>query len=208
MPAPITRSRIRTVASRQLSEVGPDRLQHWLDIRKLLIEKRLLNDRGKMREQADRTNQPAKTDFLPTIPLLLVLEHPPMWRVIAILVGCLAVVSVATAQDAPTLPTVTSFECPKYPPKAKSVRLQGMVRLKVTTDGHNVTEVKLQSGHPLIAPAAYENVRTWKFADHPPTTFDVTYFYVFQGEFKKDPTTKCSAKMELPTKITVSTTMP
>jgi len=129
-----------------------------------------------------------------------------MWRFVAILAGCLAAVSVTTAQDAPTLPTVTSFECPKYPPKAKSARLQGMVRLRVATDGHVVTEATVH-GHPLIAPAADENVRTWKFADHPPTTFDVTYFYVFQGEFKKDPTTKCSAKMELPTKVTVSTSV-
>jgi TonB family protein len=112
--------------------------------------------------------------------------------------------SVASEKKSPTLPTVTSFECPKYPPEAKAARLQGMVRLQITTDGHGITDVKV-SGHPLIAPAASQNVRTWKFTDHPPITLNVTYSYVLQGEFKRDPVTKCPAKMELPTRVTVST---
>ena len=32
-------------------------------------------------------------------------------------------------------PTVTNFDCPKYPAKAESLGLQGMVQLEVTTDG-------------------------------------------------------------------------
>jgi hypothetical protein len=116
--------------------------------------------------------------------------------------------AVVLGQDGSTLPTVTAFQCPKYPSMAKSARVQGMNQLQVTTDGHRVTDVKVKSGHPLLVPAASENVRTWKFADHPPMTFEVDYFYVFQGEFKRDPVTKCSAQMELPTKVTVSTSMP
>ncbi|HTW60115.1 MAG TPA: hypothetical protein VMD99_18470 [Terriglobales bacterium] len=44
--------------------------------------------------------------------------------------------SAVAQQDAPTLPTVIAFECPKYPPKAESMGLQGVVQLQVTTDGH------------------------------------------------------------------------
>ena len=88
------------------------------------------------------------------------------------------------------------------------MRLQGMVRMQITTDGHAVSDVKLTSGHPLLAPDAIKNVRTWKFADHTPTTLTVDYHYVFEGRFKRDPVSKCDAKMELPTKVTVSTTMP
>ena len=121
---------------------------------------------------------------------------------------CLAAASLF-GQDKPAeLPTVTSFECPKYPSQAKSSRLQGMVLLQVTTDGHSVSGVNLTSGHPLLAPDAIKNVRTWKFADHTPTTFPVKYLYVFNGDFKKDKVTKCDAKMEIPSKVTVSTTMP
>jgi outer membrane biosynthesis protein TonB len=108
-------------------------------------------------------------------------------------------------QDAATSPTVTAFDCPTYPPKAESMRLQGMVVLQVTTDGHQVVDVKLTSGHPMLAPDAIKNVRTWKFADHTPTTFAVEYLYVNQGHFKRDKATKCAAKTDLPSKVTVST---
>jgi hypothetical protein len=113
------------------------------------------------------------------------------------------------AQDKPAdLPMVTAFECPKYPSRAESMRLQGMVKMQVTTDGHTVSEVKLTSGHPVLAPDAIKNVRTWKFVDHAPTNFTVDYFYVFEGHYKRDKVTKCDAKLELPAKVTVSTTMP
>ena len=127
-------------------------------------------------------------------------------------VGPVAPVSPATAvpvaensvasQNNPTLPTVTSFECPKYPPIAESARVSGMIQMQVTTDGHGVTDVKVTSGRPLLVPAAVQNVRTWKFADHPPITLNVTYSYVLESA-KRDPITKCSAKMELPTRVTV-----
>jgi len=127
-----------------------------------------------------------------TLPLLL-------------LAASLALTSAIAQQQPQILPTVTAFECPKYPSKAESLGLQGMVQLQVTTDGHQVVDVKVTSGHPALKPDAVNNVRTWKFADHAPITFAVTYHYVHQGDFKRDKISKCSAKMELPTSVTVST---
>jgi TonB family protein len=53
---------------------------------------------------------------------------------------------------------------PKYPPEALQARVQGMVRLQVriTKEG-NVYRVELVSGHPLLAPAALEAVKQWKY---------------------------------------------
>ena len=65
--------------------------------------------------------------------------------------------------------------------------------------------MRLLPSHPVLAEEAVKNVRTWKFADHPPTSFSVKYFYVNEGRYRKDPATNCSAKMELPAKVTVST---
>jgi hypothetical protein len=107
--------------------------------------------------------------------------------------------------DAEPQPTVTGFDCPKYPLDAASMCLQGTVKLQVTTDGHNVVNAKLVSGHPVLAHAAMKNVQTWKFAETSPTTFAVTYVYADEGIYKPNPVTKCSAKMELPTHVTVST---
>ena len=59
-----------------------------------------------------------------------------------------------------------------------------MVVLQVTTDGHQVVDVKLTSGHPVLAPDAIKNVRTWKFADHTPTTLAVKYLLRQRGPFQ------------------------
>jgi hypothetical protein len=57
--------------------------------------------------------------------------------------------SPAICQTETPLPTVVSFDCPKYPQKAESMRLQGMVGMEITTDGHQVTNAKLLPSHPL-----------------------------------------------------------
>jgi hypothetical protein len=86
--------------------------------------------------------------------------------------------------------------------------LQGMMQLQVATDGYQVVDVKLKSRHPVLTPDAIRDVRTWKFAGHTPTTFAVTYLYIHEGNWKLDKNTYCSAKMELLTKVTVSTGHP
>jgi hypothetical protein len=123
---------------------------------------------------------------------------------LALLICSLAPILSAAPQGTPTLPTVTKFDCPHYPPNARSAHISGTVKLQVATDGHVVTDVKKISGPPMFAQPAEANVRTWKFADHPPTTFTVTYVYADGDNYKKDPVTKCAAKMELPTSVTVS----
>ena len=85
------------------------------------------------------------------------------------------------------------------------MRVQGIAKMRATTDGHQVVDVKLVSGHPAFALDAVKNVQTWKFAEHTPTTFDIEFFYVDEGYFKRDKITKCAAKMELPTRVTIST---
>jgi hypothetical protein len=110
-----------------------------------------------------------------------------------------------SAPEPPQVTTgVTSFECPIYPLSARERRLGGMVRIEVTTDGKKITDLKV-TGHPLLARAAEENVRTWKFADNAPTNFQVTYLYVNEGEYEPDPVYKCRAKLQLPNKVEVST---
>jgi hypothetical protein len=76
--------------------------------------------------------------------------------------------------------------------------------MQITTDGHAVRDAKVIRAAKILAPFAEANVRTWKFADHSPTTFTVTYVYTFEGNYKQDPVTKCAAKMDLPKSVTVS----
>jgi len=53
---------------------------------------------------------------------------------------------------------------PEYPPDARDQHIQGVVLLHVNLDKEgNVYNVELISGHPLLAPAAIDAVRQWKY---------------------------------------------
>jgi len=90
---------------------------------------------------------------------------------------------VQTSSAPPPLPTVTKKRealkiggdlqesklikkvVPEYPPLAQRMRLSGTVILLVTIDEEgNVTDVKPQSGHPVLQKAAIEAVSKWKYS--------------------------------------------
>jgi hypothetical protein len=129
-------------------------------------------------------------------------------RILALVLFSVVLPPVGAQKGTETLPTVTKFECPQYPEKARSLHIAGIVIMQITTDGHSVSDVKILRASKILAPFAESNVRTWKFANHPPTTFEVTYVYTFEGNYKKDPVTQCAAKMDLPKNVTVSTDYP
>jgi hypothetical protein len=90
----------------------------------------------------------------------------------------LALAPAAEAQGSPdALPKVVRHAEPIYPPVAKQTRVQGDVRVKLTTDGESVKGAEAVEGNPLLSKAAEDNVRTWKFAPHNPSTFVVTFRY-------------------------------
>jgi hypothetical protein len=91
------------------------------------------------------------------------------------LVGLVSTSNAQQGTKAP--PNVTHYEEPTYPPLAREARIQGDVRLTVTTDGHSAINVEVKAGHPILAQAAANNVRTWTFVDHAPGTFDVAFHY-------------------------------
>jgi protein TonB len=53
---------------------------------------------------------------------------------------------------------------PSYPPLARQARIQGAVILQaqISKDG-NIENLQLISGHPMLAPAAIEAVKQWKY---------------------------------------------
>ena len=90
----------------------------------------------------------------------------------------LAIPPAVTAQDSPVvLPKVVQHSQPIYPPLARHTRIQGEVRVKLTTDGESVTTAEAVVGHPLLRKAAEDNVRSWRFAPHSAGTFYVTFRY-------------------------------
>jgi protein TonB len=53
---------------------------------------------------------------------------------------------------------------PPYPPLAKQARIQGVVLLQATISKNgDIENLTLISGHPMLAPAAIEAVKQWKY---------------------------------------------
>ena len=105
-----------------------------------------------------------------------------------ILIGVLGLLSALTlstnanAQDsAEVLPEVVAHASVIYPPLARQARIQGDVRVKITTDGEGVSAVEAETGNPILRRGTEENVRTWRFAAHRPGTFHVTFRYKLQS---------------------------
>lgn len=70
----------------------------------------------------------------------------------------------------PTIPpdvarqNLVTFVQPEYPPLAKAAGIQGIVHASFEVDETGrVTDLKLISGHPMLAPAALEAIRKWEY---------------------------------------------
>lgn len=98
------------------------------------------------------------------------------WVLILFALGLGATMSTGQ-QPKSRLPTVTSATVPFYPPLARVARIEGIVHLRVSTDGMRVSAASTISGHPLLVEAAAENLRTWQFREHTPATFETMFRY-------------------------------
>jgi hypothetical protein len=55
--------------------------------------------------------------------------------------------------------------------------IQGIVTLRVSTDGKRVSSIDSETGPYALVLAARENLKTWEFESHKPTSFDVRFIY-------------------------------
>ncbi len=62
------------------------------------------------------------------------------------------------------MPKLINAPKPDYPPLAQQARIQGTVRFSVVIDKNGkVVNSRLDSGHPLLVPAAQEAVRQYEY---------------------------------------------
>ncbi len=85
--------------------------------------------------------------------------------------------SAADQQPTQDLPVVIDAKVPSYPNIARLAHFEGVVRLQVSTDGEKVSKVELLEGHIVLAGAAMENVKTWRFRWHTRATFETVFRY-------------------------------
>jgi outer membrane biosynthesis protein TonB len=74
-------------------------------------------------------------------------------------------------------PVVAAASVPLYPHTALLAHIQGIAKIRVATDGKKISSLEVESGPHMLGQAAEENIRTWQFEEHKPTTFIVTFEY-------------------------------
>ena len=93
----------------------------------------------------------------------------------------LSVLVARASGEAPTnpklLPHVVKAEAPLYPPILQKAHIEGLVRLRVTTDGKRPSTITTIEGQAMLARAATENVQTWELDGRSATTFDTRFEY-------------------------------
>jgi hypothetical protein len=109
--------------------------------------------------------------------------------------------TVGGQQSKAVLPMIAGGAIPLYPPLARAARVEGVIRLQVVTDGTKVVTAQAEGGNRLLVVASEENVRTWQFTKHDPTSFTVTYKYRIDA--KADPNNP-TVTLRFPSEVDVS----
>jgi len=131
--------------------------------------------------------------------------------IFAVLLKLSIEVAPSIAQQAKNVvPTVASASVPLYPRAIRAARIQGDVVLRLSTNGERVSAIDAESGPPALVQAARDNVKTWRFEPHAPTSFEVAFHYKLLVPTKCDSECKCdyagneSVVLELPTNVDVN----
>src|SRR6476660_282814 len=95
--------------------------------------------------------------------------HPKRYLMPVFLMTGMAILSglpsPAFAQRAePEPPLVVAGKMPLYPIMARSARVQGVVKIRVTTDGKKVVSFETESGPAMLVRSTKENILTWEFS--------------------------------------------
>lgn len=117
--------------------------------------------------------------------------------------------AMSSAQQENHTPAVISASVPLYPRTPQIAHLDGIVRLRISTDGSRASSIQIESGQPMLADAAKENVKTWQFERHSPTTFEASFRYELlpstcDSQCNCHSSKKASVMLQLPTDVEIS----
>ena len=74
-------------------------------------------------------------------------------------------------------PAIAATSLPMYPPLARAARVEGVVHVRIRTDGTRAVSARAEDGAQLLAQSAEANALTWRFQVHGPTELVLTYTY-------------------------------
>ncbi len=95
-----------------------------------------------------------------------------------LLLGGWAATSTPSAWGQETLRKTKSRVSPVYPELAKRMNITGVVKVRLTVAANGaVKDVKLVGGHPVLANAALDAVRKWRFEAGPEESSEIVEFH-------------------------------
>jgi TonB family protein len=111
--------------------------------------------------------------------------------------------------DTARRPLLVHGDLPSYPAVAKTARISGTVRVRVTLVNGEVVGTEVVSGHPILTSAATENIKSWKFDKTVSTSFVTTFIYQLEMESEEtsDPSNP-KLELELPSLAKITTKAP
>ena len=98
-------------------------------------------------------------------------------RLFLLMFGLAALAYGQAAAPQASVSALASAAVPFYRRLAQMARIQGVVTLRLSTDGKRVSAIEGESGPLMLVKAAKENVRTWQFEPYTPTSFEATFRY-------------------------------
>ena len=108
-----------------------------------------------------------------------------------------AVFLSAQSTNVARYPFMVHGDLPLYPAVAKTARVSGVVQVQVTVKNGEVTGTEATSGNPLLASAAIDSIKTWKFDKDISTTFTTTFIYRLEKQETAEPSNP-KLELELP----------
>lgn len=91
-------------------------------------------------------------------------RHKGMWILVLALAGLAAVAGQAQEAPGEIARRAKSKVAPVYPELARKMNITGTVKVEVVVSANgSVKDAKVLGGHPVLASAALEAVKKWKF---------------------------------------------
>lgn len=108
-------------------------------------------------------------------------RRSPWWICGLLTTACTLEAQAPTIARPAPLPVVIESALPRYPIMPRMAGVEGVAVLAVRTDGKKIWVANHVQGSPMLLAAAEENVKTWRFKQHQPTGFRVTFVYRLEG---------------------------
>lgn len=104
------------------------------------------------------------------------------WLAVGLLIAGCAAANAPTAWAQEPVPEITrklkSKVAPLYPELARRMNITGVVKVQITVDKSGaIKNPKLVGGHPILASAAMDAIRKWRYEAGPEETTGVVEFH-------------------------------